>query len=163
MFLWPLALLFITMRALTINIVLLILIIILVLFWFFRKERNDLKSGETLVKIGGAEYRVEVADSPALKAKGLGGKSSLGSDEGMLFPFSPPSKVSFWMKGLVFPLDIIWIADGKVIGFEENVPILSGNDVPTYRPPRPVDYVLEVSAGEVSKRGIKVGDEVEIR
>ncbi|MDP3881042.1 MAG: DUF192 domain-containing protein, partial [bacterium] len=142
------------MRSPWINIFLLLLVISLALFWFFKKERADLKSGETLVKIGGAEYRVEVADSPALKAKGLSGRADLARDEGMLFPFSPPSRVSFWMRGMVIPIDIIWIANGEVIGFEENVPVLSGNGVPTYRPSESVDYVLEVNAGEVEKRGI---------
>lgn len=151
------------MRMLTLNILLLILVIALVLFWFFKKERSDLRSGETVVGIGSVEYKVEVADSPALKAKGLGGKAEIAIDEGMLFPFNPPTKTGFWMGGMLFPIDIIWIANERVIGFEENVPVLSGDGVPTYRPPAPVNYVLEVNAGEVAKRGIKVGDEFEIR
>lgn len=151
------------MRALTINIVLLILIIALALFWFFKKERSDLKSGGTFVVVGDSEYRVEVADSPVLKAKGLSGRTELAKDEGMLFPFASSTRPSFWMKGMLISIDIIWIADGKVVGFEENVPLLSESGLERYQPEVAIDYVLEVNAGEVKRQGIEIGDKVQIR
>jgi uncharacterized membrane protein (UPF0127 family) len=46
-------------------------------------------------------------------AKGLAVKNELRDNESMLFVYEEPSKQSFWMKDMRFPIDIIWI-DTKV-------------------------------------------------
>jgi uncharacterized membrane protein (UPF0127 family) len=56
------------------------------------------------------------------------------------------------MKGMRFPLDIVWIAKDRVIGVAKNVPVPPNGqpsiDLPTYSPPSAVDYVLELNAGQ---------------
>ena len=151
------------MRMLLISLVVIVLIIALTGVWFFKQGNSDLVSGETTVKIGSGEYIVEIADSPALKAKGLSGRDGLDAGQGMLFIFNPVSKTSFWMKGMKFSIDIIWIADGEVVSIEERASLPKGMNIPVYRPKVKANYVLEVNAGEVEKHGIKVGDKVEIR
>ena len=59
-----------------------------------------------------ARINVLVADTPQERAVGLSGYPGLPEDAGMLFVFPEPRQPSFWMKGMEFALDLIWIRDG---------------------------------------------------
>jgi uncharacterized membrane protein (UPF0127 family) len=111
------------------------------------------------VSLGGTHYNVEVADTTYLQEKGLSGHAPLSENEGMLFIFNKPDTYGFWMKDMLFPLDIIWIgADMHVVHIENS---LAPETYPTvYYPQSPALYVLEVSAGEAQKHNIKIGDNV---
>lgn len=115
------------------------------------------------VRMGGEEFKVDVAENMLTREKGLSGREPLKDNEGMFFIFGYSAKHSFWMKDMKFPIDIIWIADNKIMGFEENVPPPSGNsfNLQTYSPAVPVNTVLEVRAGTVSRLGVKEGDMIE--
>lgn len=119
------------------------------------------------LQINGAILQVELADTPSKRSKGLGGKESLGENEGMLFTFTKLDKYPFWMKGLSFPLDFVWIKGTEVVDVSENVPQpspgQSDKDLPIYSSKVEVDKVLEVNAGMVKKLNIKIGDMIEIK
>lgn len=118
------------------------------------------------IEINNAKITAEVADTQAKRKKGLGGRETLASDEGMLFVFEDKGKHSFWMKGLTFPLDFIWIEGNKVAGVLENVPPpargQTDESLPIYQSQEDIDKVLEVRAGTVGKFNIKAGDPVKI-
>ncbi len=109
------------------------------------------------VVIAEARVQVEVVDSDAKREKGLSGRASLNPGTGMLFVFDESAKHSIWMKDMLFPIDIIWIADNmQVIHVEENI---SPETFPvTFQSDSPARFVLEVPAGFISKEGIKYGD-----
>lgn len=117
---------------------------------------------KTSITVGTKNIPVEVADTPQSKTLGLGERDNLSQEEGMLFVFGqPPVPVNFWMKGMRFALDIIFIADNKVTQIMENLPPEPGVadiNLKAYIPNEPVNYVLEVNAGFVKKNNIKVGD-----
>jgi len=84
----------------------------------------------------------------------------------MWFDLGEVRPVSFWMKGMRFPIDIIWISqDLAVMGFVERaaVPRMGDASVPYYESVGPVRYVLEVNADFVREMGIAVGDRAEVR
>lgn len=118
------------------------------------------------VVVNNAQIKVEIADTQKKRSKGLSGKTSLGQDEGMLFIFPQTGKYPFWMKGLTFPLDFIWIRGDKVVDVLENVPPpqsgQSESSLPIYQSNQDVDKVLEVSAGTVKRLNIKAGDTIKI-
>lgn len=118
------------------------------------------------VVVGGTTVAVEVAATPADRARGLGGHTPLGEFEGMLFVFERPGHHAFWMKGMSFPIDIIWIDDGRVVHVEAHVPPpdpgSSDLTLPVYVPSAPARYVLEVTAGFTERHGIDAGASVEI-
>jgi uncharacterized protein len=108
--------------------------------------------------INGQSLTLEIAATGEDQQKGLGGRDSLGSDAGMIFPFDGPSRPGFWMKGMRFALDFIYVRDNKVVELKENVqPALA--PVPFF-PAEDIDAVIEVNAGWVKSHGIKVGDAV---
>jgi len=104
---------------------------------------------------------VELARTEAEHTKGLGGHAPLGEREGMLFIFDHPALYAFWMKGMTFPLDILWIEGDKVVHLEQNLPApppgAADSQLPVYTPAVPAQYVLEVNAGFARRYGILPG------
>ena len=104
-------------------------------------------------------FRVEVARSDAEQAKGLMFRTSMGADEGMIFPMDPPRQAAFWMKNTVIPLDIVFI------GVDHRILNIAANAVPYSEEPLPsagkVSGVLELNGGRAAALGIGPGDKVE--
>lgn len=117
--------------------------------------------------INGVAITVELADTPEKRRQGLGGRETLASNSGVLFLFEDLDKHAFWMKGLKFPLDFIWIREKRVVDIIKNAAPPSPNqkdeDLPIYLPAVPIDKVLEVPAGFVDSAGVKIGDMIEIK
>lgn len=116
-------------------------------------------------RLGNAELKLAVANSPKAKEEGLSNKKEIPED-GMIFFFYEPDNLSFWMKDMLFPIDIIWIADNKVIGIEKNVPVpiahAKTEDLKIYRSPGKADIVVELEAGAADKLNIAEGSPLEI-
>jgi uncharacterized protein len=105
---------------------------------------------------------VQIADSPALREKGLMGKPTLAPDSGMAFVWATPTTTSFWMKDTLIPLSIaFWDAGGKVVAVSEMTPC-TADPCKTYG--SPVAYVgaVEANAGWFAMHGVKVGDTLEL-
>jgi len=114
------------------------------------------------ISIGKNVFAVEMATTSVEQARGLSFRTSLAEGTGMLFTFNPGIQ-NFWMKDMNFPIDIIWIASGKVVGSAENAAPEPGTPLwglRVYTSPDGVDRVLEVNAGTVARDGIKVGNVV---
>jgi uncharacterized protein len=115
------------------------------------------------VTINNVKLQADVALTPDEQTKGLAIKDTLKSNEGMLFPYDKPRILSFWMKDMKFPIDILWLnADKRVAHIEESLqpcspllPCLS------YAPDVQAQYVLETVAGFSSSHGITEGTPVE--
>ena len=122
------------------------------------------KDGGTIVTVGDASVRAEIASDDASLKRGLAGRDRLGADDGMLF-LLPDDSPTFWMKGMRFPLDILWIKNGRVVDVTADVPPPSGPraSLPTYSPARPADRVLEVNAGWAARHDVGRGDAVQVR
>lgn len=134
---------------------------------YFAFPGRNQPSVQSTVLINNLILNVEIADTKEKRAKGLGGRTSLASDSGMLFTFPETKKHAFWMKGLSFPLDFIWIRGNKIVDITKNVPPVSvgvdDSQIPIYIPLTDVNMVLEVNGGFVDRSGIKVGDVVNVR
>src|SRR3989344_23852 len=109
------------------------------------------------IRIGKTSFSVDVANTFISRGKGLSGHAPLGAQQGMLFVFPSPSAGAFWMWGMAFPLDFVWIKNGMVLGVTENARPMVETGYRLYYPPVPVTHVLEINAGSVKKFGIKIG------
>lgn len=114
------------------------------------------------VVLNGVAFAVELAVTPQERARGLSGRESLGRKSGMLFIFEGDTVPAFWMRGMLIPLDIVWLdATGEVAGVAANLsPAGEGGQPPLYYPPRPIRYVLEINAGLAQELGIAQGSKV---
>ena len=115
---------------------------------------------KTYVLLAHKTFFVDLAETKTVQQKGLSGRVSLPTDEGMLFLFEKPGDYGFWMEDMLFPLDIIWISpDWHVTHIEHSI---ATSTYPTvFYAHIPSQYVLEISAGEASKLDVHVGDTVQ--
>lgn len=124
------------------------------------------KSNLESISIDNRELLVEVRRSPEELAQGLSGRTEIGSD-GMLFYLPHRQVASFWMKEMLFDIDMIWIDDGKVVDISPFVPFLDPeiplNQLPTYSPKQPVTHVLELDAGDADRFNIIIGSSVVLK
>lgn len=117
--------------------------------------------------IGGETFNLGVVRQPEAMAQGLSGRDSIGDREGMVFVFDKPGVEAFWMKGMKFPIDIIWIRGSKIVGLDKNLPpppqgAVSSASLPIYPSPDLVDKVIEVKSDMADELKLNTGDTVEI-
>lgn len=114
------------------------------------------------VQIAGHTFTVEEAKTPSAWQQGLSGRKSMPVNQGMLFIFPKATYQQFWMKQMLFPLDMLFMNNNKIVTIYENVPIPPTNanlsSLPIYSSTAPANYVLELNAGTTKKDNIKVGD-----
>ena len=107
------------------------------------------------------EVRVEIADDPLERERGLMYRTSMGEDRGMLFIFPNEQPRSFWMKNTKIPLSIAYIdSDGRITDLLDMKPL--DDEPPHYNSSVPVQYALEVNQGFFDEHGVKVGDHAEL-
>lgn len=130
----------------------------------FRGEDVSKNIESPTVTIGNTNISVMVADDEDEKVQGLSGVESLDKNTGMLFIYDQPSYYTFWMKGMLFPLDFIWINNNTVVDITTYVQNPSYDDEPpqTITPNYPALMILEVPAGYVDEKGIGIGDPVTV-
>ena len=101
------------------------------------------------------KFNVEFARSEAEKATGLMFRERLADDEGMLFMWNTSSLRQFWMKNTLINLDILFIdSDYRVVHIEESAQKGSLRIISSLLP---VQYVLEINAGQSQLRKITSG------
>lgn len=104
---------------------------------------------------------LDIAQTEAEVELGLGGRASMAKDHGMLFVFAKSDIYPFWMKGMHFPLDIVWIQHGVVQEVAQLPPPPSATSTPvTHVPHHLADRVLEVDEGVAQGLGIVPGARV---
>ncbi len=135
-----------------------------VLFFFYLSFRESsvlpfTPEGSGMVKmtLGGTPIYVDVADTEEEIVRGLSGRESLGPQQGLLFRFPRPGYWEFWMKDMLFPIDIVWL-DGnlRVIDIKHDAQPSSYPE--SFRPIAPASLVIEVNAGFTEIYGIKIGE-----
>ena len=107
----------------------------------------------------------EVASSHEERLMGLMFREKLPVGEGILFVYEYPHNVSFWMKNVLIPLDIIFLNEtGTVINVEEaDVEIdVPDENLGSYCSVGPVLWVVEVNQDLCKLYDINVGTNVSI-
>jgi len=132
----------------------------------FSTPSENTSSSKTIT-VDSTVITVEIADTVDKRTQGLSGRTDLLGDSGMLFVFDKTDRTpGFWMKGMLIPLDLIWIRDGIVVKIDKNVnPPEEGTPdeaLPIYVPGQVIDHVLEVRGGYSEANKISVGSKVDL-
>ncbi len=113
----------------------------------------------TKMSINGMRFSYEIAKTREVQVRGLSGRSYLAPDQAMVFSYRNTAEQCFWMKDMLFSIDIVWLDDqNRVSAIEPNV----GND--TY----PKEFchqgrnVIEFVAGNAAGLNLKIGDQVHL-
>ncbi|HXF56441.1 MAG TPA: DUF192 domain-containing protein [Actinomycetota bacterium] len=111
---------------------------------------------------GPVVLRVEVAETPQARRRGLMGRPSLPEDAGMVFLFDRPTQGAFWMKDTLIPLSIaFWGQDGRIVAMLDMEPCRADPCL-RYAPGVPYVGAVEVNLGFFERHGVEVGDRVEL-
>ncbi len=105
-------------------------------------------------------YKVELAQSREELTTGLMNRTAMEADSGMIFDLSAFNNVptAMWMKDTKLALDMLFIdRDGMIFWIYENA---EPDSLKMIVSPYPAFAVLEVNAGDVAAKGIKIGDTV---
>ncbi|HIJ99021.1 TPA: DUF192 domain-containing protein [archaeon] len=129
-------------------------------------QQKDVEQGNLLeirlVNSEGKEIKIfaEIADNETELATGLSGRGKIPENRGMFFIFPEEGTLSFWMKDMKFPLDMIFFdSQFNIVDINENAqPCRTVIGCPIYPSKKPAKYVLEINAGLIRKYNIKIGD-----
>jgi uncharacterized membrane protein (UPF0127 family) len=86
----------------------------------------------------------------------------------MLFPFAKLGIYPFWMIGMNFPLDMVWLKNTGGANSETYSVISVTQDATpqsypaTFQSTGPIDAVLEINANDASKFGLIPGAEMTV-
>jgi uncharacterized membrane protein (UPF0127 family) len=142
-------------------VALLALAILIGWFWYHPLAMSDswLSIYPTATTTAASAISFEVVTSEADQEKGLGGRTNIPPDYGMLFVFTKDDTYGFWMKDMLVPIDIIWLSDtGTIMHLEQSVAPSTYPHV--FYPPAPARYVLEMRSGQVAARGWGIGSHI---
>ncbi len=113
------------------------------------------------VMIRGNTIQVEFVEQERDWYNGLSRRSSMCDNCGMMFNFFNSSPKTFVMREMNFPLDIIWINRGELIGISANLQAEQKEPYTPYPSVGNVDQVLELNAGTAEKLGLIIYDRIE--
>ncbi|MDP6514509.1 MAG: DUF192 domain-containing protein [SAR202 cluster bacterium] len=122
-------------------------------------QAQQLNLPET-VTIGGVAFNLDVAADDASLARGLSNRTLLAQDAGMLFVFPTEELVTFWMKDMLFDVDVLFInSSGSIIDIQ-TMQTESGvvdEQLTRYQSSGPALFALEINAGLAEQFGFQVG------
>lgn len=115
------------------------------------------RAGRATVVFDDATLHPLIADEPGERSRGLQGVSGFSAGDGMLFVWPGEGVRVFAIKGVGYPLDLVFIDERFVV---VGVARLDPQGATLASHPSPARLVLEVPAGFVKRHDIAVGDGV---
>jgi uncharacterized membrane protein (UPF0127 family) len=98
--------------------------------------------------------QAEIARTMTQQMVGMMHRTTMGTNEGMLFVYDEPQVHCFWMRNTRLPLTIAFIADdGRIVNLADMKPF----DESSHCAAEPVRFALEMNQGWFAKRGLKPG------
>ena len=108
---------------------------------------------------------VDVAATRADRERGLGGRTALDPDHGMLFVYASTALHRFWMKDCAIGLDIAFVREDGTIARIATLPPAAGlpdEEIPDADSGEPVRYVVEMEPHWFARHGVAAGDRIDV-
>lgn len=124
------------------------------------RERPKTVTDVFEIKVGGKPVRMQIAVREAEMARGLMERRDLGRDEGMLFVYARPQRMSFWMRNTPTPLDIGFFNRHGML--EEIYPLYPFDENSVQSRSTMLSLALEVNQGWFRDNGVKPGAHIDL-
>ncbi len=112
------------------------------------------------VKVGDRTVQMQLAIYDPEMELGLMRRRDLGPDQGMLFVYRVPTKMSFWMRNTPLPLDIGFFGRDGVL--QEIYPMYPFDETPVRSRSAELQFALEMNQGWFGSHGIKPGAHLDL-
>lgn len=113
------------------------------------------------IKVGDRTVHMQLAVLEAEMQRGLMERTDLGADEGMLFVYLRPQRMSFWMHNTPTPLDIgFFDAAGEL---REIYPLHPFDEKPMASRGTQLQFALEVNQGWFQANGVRPGARLDLK
>ncbi len=123
----------------------------------------NFEDGEVVFFDQNMTFFVEVARTKRQRNVGLMFKENLAHNSGMLFIFEQEERQRVWMKDTLIPLDVVFIsAQEKIVSIIKGLQPCMNPSCHIFISPEKAKYMLEVMAGTVQKKGIKIGQQLSL-
>ncbi len=112
------------------------------------------------VKLGAATVQLQLAVTGPEMQRGLMERTGLKSDHGMIFIYTRPQSLSFWMRNTPTPLDIgFFTADGEL---REIYPLHPFDETAVGSHRKDLQFAVEMNQGWFKANGVKPGDKLDL-
>jgi len=113
-------------------------------------RKNEIDGKIVSAKVAGIPLELKVASTPESMMKGYSNQPAPKEGEGMLFVYQEELPLDFWMKGVDYPIDIMFFDSNRVlVDYLTMDPCgdLEDRDLPIYRSKEPAMFAVEVTGG----------------
>lgn len=113
------------------------------------------------IQMGDRTVRMQLAVRPSEMQRGLMERRDLGRDDGMIFVYDKPQRLSFWMHNTPTPLDIGFITAEGVLEEVRQMHPFDETSVPSRS--SQVQFALEMNQGWFAAAGVKPGARLDMK
>jgi hypothetical protein len=113
------------------------------------------------IRIGDRTVQMQVAALPPEMEKGLMFRTTMGEDEGMIFIFTHPQQMGFWMRNTILPLDIGYIDPTGEL--KEIYPMYPHDEKTVSSHSRDIQFCLEMNQGWYQRNGVRPGANLDLK
>lgn len=113
------------------------------------------------IQVGGRTVRMQLAVRNDEMQRGLMGRRDLGPDDGMIFVYERPQRMSFWMRNTPTALDIGFFGPGGVL--EEVYPMYPFDETSVGSRGDRLQFALEMKQGWYREREVKPGAKLDLK
>ena len=125
------------------------------------------------LKFFGEEWNTELCLDETSRATGMGARTEFPPNTAMLFAYSKPDLLSFWMKDCLIDMDMVFVdAEGKISALHEakRQPLRTRGQsldayesgLKRYSSNRRAKYCIELPAGTIKRLKPSLGQKIEI-
>lgn len=112
------------------------------------------------IDVGGQPVRMRLAVLEHERNRGLMHVPDMPEDEGMLFVFPEPRRMSFYMRNTLIPLDIGYFTSAGVL--EEIYPMYPGIEDGVLSASTTIQLALEMNHGWYARHGVRPGAKIDL-
>lgn len=113
------------------------------------------------IGVAGHPVQMQLALLKPEMERGLMGRRELGQDEGMLFVYLRPQRMSFWMRNTPLPLDIGFFDASGIL--REVYALHPYDETPVATRSEEVQMALEMNQGWFKANNVRVGDKLDLK
>ena len=113
------------------------------------------------IKVGERTVSMQVAARPDEMQKGLMYRKAMGAEEGMIFVFEKPQRMSFWMRNTEISLDIGYFDVHGVL--KEIYPMYPHDESAVKSRSQELQFCLEMNQGWYASKGVRPGAQLDLK